>query len=99
MRISDWSSYVCSSDLLRDSGTAKSKSKGKSTPHVQLLGSGTILREVIAAAELLDKDFGVSADIWSCPSFNELARDGADALRHNRQIGRASCRERGCQYV
>jgi pyruvate dehydrogenase E1 component len=67
-----------------DSGKAKSKSKGNSRPHVQLLGSGTILREVIAAAELLDKDFGVSADIWSCPSFNELARDGAAALRFNR---------------
>jgi len=52
-------------------------------PHVQLLGSGTILREVIAAAELLDKDFGVSADIWSCPSFTELRRDGFDAERHN----------------
>ena len=47
-------------------------------------GSGTILREVIAAADLLDKDFGVTADIWSCPSFNELARDGVDAIRHNR---------------
>jgi pyruvate dehydrogenase E1 component len=48
------------------------------------MGSGTILREVIAAAELLDKDFGVTADIWSCPSFNELARDGQDVERHNR---------------
>jgi len=36
---------------------------------VQPLGSGTILREGIAAAELLDKDFGVTADVWSCPSF------------------------------
>ncbi|MGE8288647.1 MAG: transketolase-like TK C-terminal-containing protein, partial [Stenotrophomonas sp.] len=51
---------------------------------VQLLGSGTILREAIAAAELLDKDFGVTADIWSCPSFNELRRDGFDAERWNR---------------
>ena len=51
---------------------------------VQLMGSGTILREAIAAAELLDKDFGVKADIWSCPSFNELARDGVDAERWNR---------------
>ncbi|MBZ4038272.1 pyruvate dehydrogenase (acetyl-transferring), homodimeric type [Lysobacter sp. 13A] len=64
-----------------DSSTKKKTSKG---PHVQLLGSGTILREVIAAADLLDKDFGVTADIWSCPSFNELARDGVDAIRHNR---------------
>jgi pyruvate dehydrogenase E1 component len=61
--------------------SAKRKS---STPHVQLLGSGTILREAIAAAELLDKDFGVTADIWSCPSFTELRRDGYDAERFNR---------------
>jgi pyruvate dehydrogenase E1 component len=51
---------------------------------VQLLGSGTILREAIAAAELLDKDFGVTSDIWSCPSFTELRRDGFDAERYNR---------------
>ena len=62
-------------------GGAKPK---KGEVRVQLMGSGTILREVIAAAELLDKDFGVTADIWSCPSFNELARDGADAERWNR---------------
>ena len=48
------------------------------------MGSGTILREVIAAAELLDKDFGVTADMWSCPSFTELARDGLDCERWNR---------------
>jgi pyruvate dehydrogenase E1 component len=48
---------------------------------LQLLGSGTILREVIAAAELLAKEWGVAADIWSCPSFNELRRDGLDADR------------------
>jgi len=66
----------------RDLG--KGKGKSKNAPHVQLLGSGTILREVIAAAELLDRDFGVGADIWSCPSFNELARDGAAAVRSNR---------------
>jgi hypothetical protein len=48
------------------------------------MGSGTILRESIAAAELLEKDFGVTADIWSCPSFNELAREAADAERWNR---------------
>jgi pyruvate dehydrogenase E1 component len=65
----------------RDSGKNKSKARG---PHVQLLGSGTILREVMAAAELLDKEFGVSADIWSCPSFTELRRDGHDAERFNR---------------
>jgi pyruvate dehydrogenase complex dehydrogenase (E1) component len=43
---------------------------------VQLLGSGTILREVIAAAALLTADFGVAADIWSAPSFTELRREG-----------------------
>ncbi|PIQ36221.1 MAG: pyruvate dehydrogenase (acetyl-transferring), homodimeric type [Lysobacterales bacterium CG17_big_fil_post_rev_8_21_14_2_50_64_11] len=68
----------------RDHGKGKGKSRSNSAPHVQLLGSGTILREVIAAAELLDKDFGVSADIWSCPSFNELRRDGFAAERYNR---------------
>ena len=65
--------------LLKDAGKPK-----KGELRVQLLGCGTILREVIAAAELLDKDFGVTADIWSCPSFNELARDGFDAERWNR---------------
>jgi pyruvate dehydrogenase E1 component len=50
---------------------------------VQLLGSGTILREVIAAADLLASDWGVTADIWSCPSFTELARDGYAATRWN----------------
>jgi pyruvate dehydrogenase E1 component len=62
-------------------GGAKPK---KGEVRVQLMGSGTILREVIAAAELLDKDFGVTADIWSCPSFTELARDGVDCERWNR---------------
>ncbi|HEY2929885.1 pyruvate dehydrogenase (acetyl-transferring), homodimeric type [Piscinibacter sp.] len=55
----------------------------KKTPRVNLLGSGTILRESIAAKELLEKDWGVAANIWSCPSFNELARDGQDAERWN----------------
>ncbi len=65
--------------LLTDAGKTK-----KGTPRVQLLGSGTILREVIAAAALLEKDFGVLSDIWSCPSFVELRRDGVDAERWNR---------------
>ncbi|HEY5789904.1 MAG TPA: pyruvate dehydrogenase (acetyl-transferring), homodimeric type [Gammaproteobacteria bacterium] len=54
-----------------------------SGPRVQLLGSGTILREVLAAAELLRLDFGVAADVWSVTSFNELRRDGLDAERWN----------------
>jgi pyruvate dehydrogenase E1 component len=53
-------------------------------PRVQLLGSGTILREVIAAADLLADDFGVTADIWSAPSFNELRREGLRTERWNR---------------
>ena len=59
------------------------KEGAKLTPRVQLLGSGTILRESIAAQELLEKDWGVGADVWSCPSFNELTRDGQDAERWN----------------
>jgi pyruvate dehydrogenase E1 component len=52
-------------------------------PRVQLLGSGTILREVIAAAELLEADFGVAADVWSVTSFTELRRDGLEVERWN----------------
>jgi pyruvate dehydrogenase E1 component len=55
----------------------------KLTPRVQLLGSGSILRESLAAQELLEKEWGVAASVWSCPSFNELARDGQDAERYN----------------
>jgi pyruvate dehydrogenase E1 component len=51
--------------------------------HVQLLGSGTILREVLAAAEMLEKDFQVSSDVWSVTSFSELRRDGIDCERWN----------------
>ncbi|MCG8015748.1 MAG: pyruvate dehydrogenase (acetyl-transferring), homodimeric type [Candidatus Thiodiazotropha sp. 'RUGA'] len=59
------------------------KKGGKQKKRVQLLGSGTILREVIAAAELLEKDFNVTADIWSVTSFNELRREGLDVERWN----------------
>ena len=57
------------------------KKGGKKQLKVQLMGSGAILREVIAAAELLAENFGVDADIWSVTSFNELRRDGLDADR------------------
>jgi pyruvate dehydrogenase E1 component len=50
---------------------------------VQLMGSGTILREVIAAADLLRDDFGVDSDIWSATSFNELKREGQEIDRWN----------------
>jgi len=56
---------------------------GKKAPRVQLLGSGTILREVIAAKSLLEDDFGVAADVWSCPSFTELRREGLSVQRWN----------------
>ncbi len=60
-----------------------SASKSKAKYKVQLLGSGTILREVIAAAELLEKDFGVASDVFSVTSFNELRREGVDCERWN----------------
>jgi pyruvate dehydrogenase E1 component len=56
---------------------------GRSIARVQLLGSGTILREVMAAAELLEKDWGVAGDVWSVTSFTELRRDGIEAERFN----------------
>jgi pyruvate dehydrogenase E1 component len=56
---------------------------GKRKRRVQLMGSGAILREVIAAAELLEQEFQVSADVWSVTSFNELRREGMDVERHN----------------
>jgi pyruvate dehydrogenase E1 component len=59
------------------------ESKSKAKLRVQLLGSGTILREVEAAAELLEKDWGVGADVWSATSFTELRRDGLAAERWN----------------
>jgi pyruvate dehydrogenase E1 component len=61
----------------------KSKNGAKPAPRVQLLGCGAILREVIAAADLLRDDWGVAADIWSVPSFTELGRDAVDAERWN----------------
>nr|CAA6826475.1 MAG: Pyruvate dehydrogenase E1 component (EC [uncultured Thiotrichaceae bacterium] len=56
---------------------------GKKRKKVQLLGSGTILREVIAAGAMLDEEWGVDADIWSVPSFNELTREARDIERWN----------------
>jgi len=54
------------------------------SPKVRLLGSGTILREVEAAAELLASDFDVDAEVWSATSFTELRRDGMEAERWSR---------------
>lgn len=60
------------------------KGDGRAKTRVQLLGSGTIFREAIAAAELLQNDWNVTADLWSCTSFTELARDGQTCERWNR---------------
>ncbi|AHB48176.1 pyruvate dehydrogenase [Hyphomicrobium nitrativorans NL23] len=64
--------------LKSTSGTAKGRRH-----RVQLMGSGAILREVIAGAELLESDFGISADIWSVTSFTELAREAQEVERWN----------------
>ncbi|MDC0628107.1 pyruvate dehydrogenase (acetyl-transferring), homodimeric type [Pelagibacteraceae bacterium] len=55
--------------------------KGKTK--VQLLGSGTILREIIAASKILSKDYGIDSDIWSVTSFNELRKEGMETERWN----------------
>lgn len=55
----------------------------KTAPRAQLLGSGTILREVLAAAELLENDWNIAADVWSVTSFTELRRNGMDVERQN----------------
>jgi pyruvate dehydrogenase E1 component len=63
----------------------KGQAKGAAgpAPRVNLLGSGTILRESQFARQLLAQDWGVAANVWSCPSFNELTRDGQDIERWN----------------
>ncbi|KRH79904.1 pyruvate dehydrogenase E1 component [Ferrovum sp. JA12] len=62
----------------------QSRRDNAKAPEVQLLGSGSILREVIAASELLAQDWGVNSQVWSATSFNELAREGQACLRWNR---------------
>ena len=57
------------------------RSSASGEGRVQLLGSGTILREVLAAADLLKEDFSIEADVWSVTSYSELARDAAEAER------------------
>ena len=59
------------------------ETKNKGTTRVQLLGSGTILREVLNAAEILSKEYGIDSDIWSVTSFNELRKDGMETERWN----------------
>lgn len=68
--------------ILKGMYLLKSTAK-KAKNHVQLMGCGTILREVLQAAEWLENDYSVTADIWSITSFNELRRDGLAVERHN----------------
>ena len=65
--------------LLREGSSPRSRKK----PRVQLLGSGTILREVLEAASLLEDEWGVAADVWSVTSFTQLRRDGIEVDRWN----------------
>jgi len=69
--------------LFKSSAKPKARTGTDKPPRVQLLGSGTILREVIAAGELLEKDWNVGADVWSCTSFTELRREGLACERWN----------------
>jgi pyruvate dehydrogenase E1 component len=59
------------------------QSGGRGKVRVNLMGAGTILREVIAAAEILERDYGVPADVFSVPSFSELRREALDVERKN----------------
>ena len=70
-------------DILKGMYRLTSVGDSKAKQRVQLLGSGTIFREVIAAADMLRDDWGVASDIWGCPSFTELARDWNAVNRHN----------------
>jgi pyruvate dehydrogenase E1 component len=70
-------------NIIKGMYSFKAGDKQSKAPRVQLLGSGVILREAIAAADLLKQDWGVDADLWGCPSFTELARDGNAAARWN----------------
>lgn len=64
-------------------GIYQFRKAGKEAKRVQLLGSGTIFREVIAAADILMEDYGIEADIWGIPGVNQLARDGYEVDRWN----------------
>jgi len=70
-------------DIIKGMYKLKSVGDDKAKLRVQLLGSGTIFREVIEAAEILHKDWGVASDLWGCPSFTELGRDWNTVHRSN----------------
>jgi pyruvate dehydrogenase E1 component len=71
------------SDIIKGMYSFRKAPADKKAPRVQLMGAGTIFNEVIAAADLLKNDWGVAADLWSVPSFTELAREGQAVERWN----------------
>jgi len=73
--------------IVRGMYSLRQASEGLASAQVQLLGSGTILREALAAAELLEEDWGNSANVWSVTSFTELRRTGLEIERANRMRG------------
>jgi len=70
-------------DIIKGLYSFKKADGASKSPRVQLMGAGTIMNEVIAAADLLKNDWGVDADIWGVPSFTQLAREGQDIARWN----------------
>ena len=72
----------CEEGILKGMYKIKEFSKFKKTK-IQLLGSGTILREMIAAAEILQNEYDIDSEIWSVTSFNELRKDGLEVERYN----------------
>ena len=73
----------CIEGILNGLYKLKTCSVDNSVAHVQLMGSGTILMEVIAAAEILSEDFNISVDVWSATSFNQLRKNGQEVERWN----------------
>jgi len=73
----------CEEDIIKGMYLLRPHKGRKSKKMVQLMGSGTILREVIAAADILENQFGITADIWSVTSFTELRREGMTVSRWN----------------
>ncbi|HEY3597016.1 MAG TPA: pyruvate dehydrogenase (acetyl-transferring), homodimeric type [Paraburkholderia sp.] len=71
------------SDIIKGMYAFRKADADAKAPRVQLMGAGTIFNEVIAAADLLKNDWGVAADLWSVPSFTELAREGHEVQRWN----------------
>ena len=72
----------CEQGILKGMYKIKENSKYKN-PKIQLLGSGAILREMIAAAEILQNEYQIDSEIWSVTSFSELRRDGLEVERYN----------------